>query len=221
MIRHTATCVVAAVCTMLVGCGPGGSFTATIPLDQATGVLTIRQSSTETSILAVLTNSLGTPVELEDGQAVYVNAIALDETGITGLYRATIELADSYTIRVHEPTRGVSTTEVIPPAAFEITSHADNAQASLSGFTLTWSNADPSLQVRIELQQNFNNTERELDPVTDSGTYTLSPDDLQGFQQGDNLVLTLIKSGTTNVNGFDNGQVTVERSTQVILSPAP
>ena len=222
-----AICFGGSLCLALACYGlPTDGWTTTTELDRANCTMTIIESDGQAEINARFTKSIGLQVELADDQSVAVNDTLLTGPDDDHKYIATIDQADQYVITVTEPTRGVETTTVEPPAAFEITSPADGQDASLSGFTVTWSNADAACSVLVRLTQSIFGQEYEFigSALSDSGSFTLTADDLWegGFQQGADLtvMVTRIKE-VSGINGFLTSQVSVARSQTVQLVPAP
>ena len=133
-------------------------------------------------------------------------------------------MASEYAVTVHEPSRGVETTTIAAPGSFDATSPANGGSASLSGFTLTWSNADPNQKIRITLTQTLFGEERSeaFGAVMDTGTMAFSAEDLAEFQQGANLAIALTRiNERTVINGFNTGKLTVERSKTLLVTPGP
>jgi len=197
-----------------------------VELDLADCYLRIVQQAgaTEATVTATITDRIGRPVELTGGQAVSVNGQALSATDIDGIYTGIVAAASAYTVSVNEPSRGVETTFITAPGAFDITSPADGGTASLSGFTLVWSNADPSLQAAISLMQTlFDDEEGEtFGPSTDTGSLVLSAENLANFYQGANILITVTKTRTQSlINGFNSGELTAERSETSLMVPGP
>jgi len=195
-----------------------------VELDLADCTLRITQGvgATEATVTATITDGNGRPVELAGGQTVSVNGQTLSGAGTDGIYTASVAVANEYAVTVNEPTRGVETTTIAPPADFDITSPADEGSASLSGFTLTWSNADAGLQVTITLTQTlFGEEEQEtFGPLTDTGSLVLDAGNLADFRQGANLLITVTKiNERSTISGFNTGELLAERSETSLVSP--
>lgn len=195
-------------------------------LDRATCTLRIAENATggTATATAQITSSTGWPVELGEGQSVQVNNQPMTATG--GEYAVTIQVTGTYTVTVTEPTRGVQTTSQTAPPDFQITSPADGGPASLSGFTVSYTNPDASLQVSIVLTQTLFGHENHLavGPFTDTGSksFTVQDLDLAGFRQGADLSIAVTKiSRRDGINGFAAGQLSVERARSVKAKPQP
>ena len=209
---------------MLAACEPGGVIPGpgSVPLDEANATIRITQDDedTEASVAATIKSGSGASLTLAGGQSVSVNGQGL--TGASGQYSRIVTVAETYTITVNEPTRGVEDTEIALPGAFAITSHAAEATASLSGFTLSWSNTDANLTVKIDLTQTIVGSQKtqSFGPFQDTGTQTFDPDDLRDFGQGANLLITVTKiNERRGINGFNTGTLTTELSTTVSVVP--
>lgn len=197
-----------------------------VELDLADCTMRIVQQAgaNDATVSATIIDNHGRPVELAGGQSVSVNGHTLSATEINGIYTGAVVAASQYAVTVNEPTRGVETTTIAPPGNFDITSPADGNFASLSGFTLTWSNANAALQVTITLTQTlFDDEEREtFGPYTDTGSLVLSAENLADFYQGSNLLITVTKINEQNlINGFNTGALQVERSVSSLVVPGP
>jgi hypothetical protein len=198
-----------------------------IPLNQADAVITISQlaGAADATAVAVITDDSHSPartVVLSNGQAVSVNDHALSGPDTADEYVRTIPAAATYKVTVNEPTRGVEDTTIAAPGAFDITAPAAGSTASLSGFTVTWSNPDPALTVRVRLTQTIFGAERDqsFGPFTDTGSLGLGANDLRSFQQGANLLITVTRTKEVHgINGFRSGTLTAELSQTVTVSP--
>ena len=197
----------------------------TVELDLTDCVLTIAQTAdaTDANAEATIIDSWGLPVELEDGQAVSVNAQALLPTVTDGDYARSVPAADQYVVTVNEPSRGVSTTTIDTPT-FTITSHDDGDGASLSGFTLEWSDADAALKVRISLTQSIlgDSKTAKVGPIADAGSHAFDAADLADFQQGADITVKVTKTNTQDaINGFNDGELSVTYSVTISVTPGP
>jgi hypothetical protein len=196
-----------------------------LPLDQVNAAISIIHSPDDTTaaVTAHLTNNAGTAVVMQNGQAVNVNTTALDGPDGTGAYTAIIPRAESYVIKVNEPTRGVGDTTVNPPTAFTITSPTSQATASLSGFTVTWSGAASSGSARLTLDQALSPAvHQEFDIGADTGSHAFTAADLSSFAQGAPLILTVVRSRTQQaIQGFASSTVELDRQQQESLTPGP
>jgi hypothetical protein len=197
-----------------------------VPLDQAKAVIVISQTVTgkDAAVSATLTTNGITPLVLKTEQSVSVNNQPL--TGTSGTYTRTVLAAGEYLITVNEPTRGVEGTTLAPPPAFDFTGPTAGQTASLSGFTLTWSNPDPTFKVEIVLKQTLDGSEktRGFSPLVDTGTQTFSAADLADFRTGKsvilNITLTKIRE-QTGINGFKNGTLTGRLTNTEAVTPGP
>lgn len=209
-----------------LGCDSDGTFFASVPLDEADAVVTISEttSDSEALVTAEITTSRGVAVMLAGGQAVSVNGQALSGPGADGKYRLSVPVADSYVVTVREPTRGVQDTTIPPPTAFDITSPSEGETVSLSGFTLSWSNADAGLSVRMRLAQALLGSEetRDFGPFEDAGSRRFSSLDLAPFRQGAPLSITVAKtSELREIDGFNSGKLSASVSRTVSAVPGP
>ncbi len=203
-------------------------FTNNVPLDQANAAIVISQtiSGTGAAVTAALTTNLGIPLVLKSDQSITVNSQPLVPATPEGAYAQTIATAAEYIIAVNEPTRGIVGAGVLPPPTFDFTSPTAGQAASLSGFTLTWSNPDPNLKVEITLKQTIDNVEKshKFGPLADTGTQTFSVADLADFRSGKNLTLsvTLTKiREQANLPGFKSGTAATKLSTTELVTPGP
>ena len=208
---------------------PGGTVvpgTGSVALDQAIAAMIIMQSAggSQATVSCTLTDVLGRTIELGESQSVSINDVALSGPDLSDRFTATLAAADTYTITVREPTIGVQDTTVAAPSDFAITAPAAGGDASLSGFTLNWSEADASLQVRIELLQTFagETAEENFGPLADNGSYTFDANDLRSFVQGVDLVVTVTRINTLrSVAGLGSANVSVRTVATQLIEPAP
>jgi hypothetical protein len=206
--------------------GPGGGGTTSgTPLDQATATIAIGQTvgDTQASVMVTIVDDFGRTIMLTDERNVTVDDQTLSGP-VSGVYSATITADGQYTITVREPTRGVETTTVDAPAEFAITAPDAGGTASLSGFTLVWTNADATLTADITLRQTFagTTTTEQFGPVVDAGVFQFSAADLRNFVQGVDLEITVVKTGSTsNIAGFDSSTVTAQVTGTRSASPLP
>lgn len=222
-----------AVLGLAVGFLGGGSCsidvnwpsTTDITLDNVQATIRIERALNDDQavVTATLENAFGRTIELETGQAVEINGVALVGPDEDGVYSAAVDEASSYIVTVREPTRGVEDTVVAAPAAFAITAPAAGGGASLSGFTLEWSGAETGLQTELVLTQTISATKTEaFGPFPDDGSWTFDAEDLRGFFQGAPLSVTLTKvREETEVAGFKSATVTVAVWTTRALDPQP
>jgi hypothetical protein len=196
------------------------------PLDQADCTMRIAENTVGAvaTATAVITTSIGWPVDMNDDQYVLINGEPMTPTGAAGQYAVTVPLADTYTITVGEPTRGVQDTSAAAPPDFAVTAPPEGTTASLTGFTVTWSNPDPALEATITLSQTLFGEERRLvvGPEADDGSRSFGILDLADFRQGAGLFITVTKIGRrAGIDGFDSGDVSIERSRTVTVAPGP
>lgn len=213
-----------ASCDMSCSGLPGFSGVTHVELDRATCTMDIVQTvgSTEATATATITHGINY-VELAEDQDVLINGQSFVGPSRDGTYTGTLPAADHYTVTVVEPTRGVQTTSVEPPADFDMTSPTDGGTVSLSGFTLTWSGADANLKVTVLLKQTLFGLKRAtFGPHDDTGSLLLTAEDLADFQQGANIVITVTKIRERSlINGFNRGQLSAEVSQTIHVSPQP
>lgn len=196
-----------------------------VALDEANATITITQAvgGTKADVVATITDSHGRDVTLSTEQSVRVNGTSLVGPNQAGQYTATVDAAAAYVVTVREPTRGVEDTTLDAPGAFEITSPAAGGGASLSGFTLQWSNASELLQAEIELSETVFGTQREaaLGPFSDTGSRVLRAVDLQEFVQGTELLISVAKVNRVTIAGFESGSGVVRVSASRSVTPLP
>jgi hypothetical protein len=220
--------VTAVLAATLAGCDFSiniGDDTET-PLDQATAIIDIVASADSGSaeVTARVTGRFGGTVALTDTRAIFVNDQRLSGPNGRGEYVATIDGASSYVIRVAEPSRGIEETTVTAPAAFDVTSPTAGGPLSLSGATLAWGPADPTLDFEVEMQQTlFSALHRaRFGPFPDAGSLTLSAENLRTFRQGADLIVTITRSqARSGLAGLQSATVTTAVSRTVIATPAP
>ncbi len=202
------------------------SFDGDAPLTDAVAFITIDRADDEPDVTVLADITLGfAGLDLGDDQGIRVNGRELSATGPSGQYGAIIDAATQYLISVREPTRGIEETTVSPPPDFQITSPADGAAASLSGFVLQWSGADPALLVQVRLTQILLDDPLELDlgVFEDSGSVEITSAELQdaGFGQGADLIIELTKINEFDVAGFRSGTAHVRRTKSITIDPGP
>lgn len=115
-------------------------------------------------------------------------------------------------------------TTITSPGGFQITSPSSGGDASLSGFTVTWSNADASLEVTIALWQTLfgRTTTEEFGPQADRGSYTFNHEDLIDFRQGADLLIAVVRAKEQqNIAGFSTGTLALQHAVTVAVTPAP
>jgi hypothetical protein len=216
-------------CTIRIipGGGDGDGLGGRVYLDEAVASIVIVQQvgAATASVTATLTDSLGRTLTLASDQAVRVNSVDLVGPNLEGEFTATVDAADQYEIQVVEPSRGVEDTTADAPGEFQITSPGTDGSVSLSGFTLTWSDANNRLQARIRLSQTFEQTETHyFGPYTDTGSREFTVDDLEPFRHGGDLTLNIMVTKintTSNVNGFKSGTASVRLYASRTAIPGP
>ena len=215
-------------CTINIsGDGLGGFGTDSyVALDEAHAVITINQSNdaTEAKVGARITNQYGFTVQLEEGQDVSINGQSLSGPDTDGYYRGNIPVANEYTVTVTEPERGVLETTITSPGGFQITSPTAGGDASLSGFTVSWPNADANLNVTIALRQTLfgQTTTEEFGPQADSGSYTFNHEDLIDFRQGADLLIAVVRTKEQqSIAGFSTGTLSLKHAATATSTPTP
>ncbi len=206
------------------GAGDNDDGDTQTTLDAATALITITQTAggSTADVTATIEDDAGRTVELTNNQTVRVNDVELSAPDAGDEYTATTETASQYEIAVVEPTVGVQYTTIDAPTDFEITVPAEGGEVSLTGFTLTWSQPNPNLQVRIRLTQTLGgiNVTETLPLMSDTGTRDITDDDLADFGQGTNLVITVTKINIVDgIDGFESGELRSEVSTTRSASP--
>ena len=231
MLKRTALLILVvgicsgATCTLQLDDDLFGDTSSYVALDKATATIIISELEglDEAEVQARVTSQLGLTVQFQRDQAVSVNS--QDLTGPdAGYYLGSVTAADTYTVTVSEPTRGVEETTIASSTGSQITSPTTGGDASLSGFTATWSNADPNLTVEITLRQTIFGDEisEQFGPFTDTGSQSFDDDDLKEFRQGADLLITLTRiSGRSTINGFKTGTLTVRHYQTITVTPAP
>jgi hypothetical protein len=202
---------------------PGG-VSGYVPLDEAILDLRISQSGGEAAATARITDVFHRIVRLRQGQELAISGRPLTGPDAEGLYHATLAAAGEYTITVTEPTRGVNNTTVQPPPAFSTVQPPSGGTASLSGFTVGWTNSDPALDVAISLAQVLFGAERTatFGPFTDTGTQALSASQLADFRQGAPLLISVTRIlEVPAVGGFRSAVARMELSDTVSVTPTP
>lgn len=202
-----------------------GIGSTTKPLNQAHATISISRlaGASQVTATAVLEDDLGRTVVLDDDQAVRVNNTALSGPS-GGQYSATLTAAGDYIVAVQEPTRGVEYTTVTSPADFTVSSPAAFDGVSLSGFTVTWSNASAQAQVIVELSQWLGGTRvvENFGPFSDTGTRSFDATDLRDFRQGATLTITITKFNTrSSIAGFASGTLQATVVTERQATPLP
>lgn len=197
-----------------------------IPLDQAALVMGIRSNGTTAKAAAFLISNEERSVEMTGGQSITVGGEELaGPSNVDGFYgyAATIEPADQYEIRVVEPSRGVTKTTVQAPDDFEVTAPTENA--SLSGFTISWTvNDDDAQVVLITITQNPVGggdavVESIAEGIGNTGSYEVGP--LDGFGSNLDMEISVTKAIEQNVRGVASGVVSVERTASITVTATP
>lgn len=195
-----------------------------IPLDESEAELAIHHSQglPDAEVVFAVEGPCNRPLELFNGQEVRItNVVLADERGTRG--RVSISAADAYEVSVREPSIGVQSTIVDPPQDFDFVEPAGR-EASLSGFTLSWSPVDPDASVQLEITQVLFDRERRIEVTqgSDTGEVVFTADVLRVFNQGAELevVLTKTRTGTT-LAGFSQARVTTTTTGIIELTPRP
>lgn len=218
-----ATCCFGPACGTSAPICNGGVDT---PLYAVVADLSIVQagSSADATVTARLTDACGVLIRsLKREQAVEINGVALTGPNGGGNYTATLPRAGTFSVTVREPTRGVETTDVSGPADFAIASPPSGGSASLSGFTLMWSGADPGLAVDITLSQSLlGQAAGKTFTQADTGMRAFSAADLRDFRQGAPVTVIIRKrSMTDTINGFRSASARIDLSQNTTFNPGP
>lgn len=207
--------------------GPDGIVIDTrIPLDRLRVEIRIEPAETPGQVraTALFSDTLGRAVLLGDDQSVTLNGEPLRPVGFGPAHAASLPWAAAYDVTVREPTRGVETTRVPGPEAFEITAPGVGGAVSLLGFQLEWSGADAGQEVEIEIAQTFGGRRAvaRFGSETDTGRRVLEAADLRKFVQGADLEITVRKlRSSAAVAGFRSAAVTVEVVAERVATPRP
>lgn len=225
MRRNIMFLAVAFVCMSGQVCGVQVNVNTGTTLDDANAIVTIRRTAgqTQASVEASFTRGFAN-VNLTDEQSITINGEDFSRTG--GTFFASIDASSTYTLLVREPTRGVESTTIVEPGDFEITSPASGGTASLSGFTIEWSNADPNLQIEIRIAQTLLGDPKTLSigPIGDTGAATITDSQIAGagFGQGEPLTIAVTRvQEMTNVNGFASGVMQVRLTKSITANAGP
>jgi len=201
------------------------SFSGRTKLDLATCVMKIVSvaGSEQAEVTATITDDDGRAVVLKGEQEVTIDGDPLTPTATEGTYTQSVAAAAQHTVVVTEPSRGVEPTTLTAPFGWTITSPAEGEAASLLGFTLNWSNANPSDRVKITITQTIHGSDKEttVDLGQDTGSYAFTANDLSEFgHPGNDLIITVTKINELDkLNGFNDGPVTLEHTETVALVP--
>lgn len=225
MKRQFVFLAVALVCMSGQTCGVNVNVNTGTPLDEANAIVTIRRTAgqPQATVDASFTKGFAN-VNLTEEQSITINGEDFNRTGST--FFASVDANSTYTLVVREPTRGVESTTVVEPSEFEITSPGAGGTASLSGFTIEWSNPDPSLQVEIRLSQTLLGSPKStsVGPIGDTGMATITDAQIAqaGFGQGAQLTISLTRvAQTTEVNGFASGTMQVRLTKSIAVNTGP
>ncbi len=194
------------------------------PLDQLQGWFVFSTMGADTEVTATFRTARGQLVTIADDQSVLIDGQALSGPFGANEYSATIPSGSEFVVQVVEPTRGTEATTVGGPELFDITAPAESGDASLSGFTLNWSAANPNLQVEIELAQTLFGSEirATFGPHPDAGSFTFDAAALQPFRQGAPLVIRVRKFiERANIAGFASSNVRLAASATRLATPTP
>ncbi len=202
-------------------------FVSTDTLDVAEADITISQTGdgTQATVEATIRLDALTYVTLQDGQSVEVGGEELTRSSATGEYRGSIATAAQYTVTVREPTRGVQDTTISAPGDFAITSPEDGGSASLSGFTVSWSNADADLKVEVTISQRLLGEDLTLTLAegVDTGSIAVTAARIAdaGFGQGVDLTISVTKINELDaINGFGDGTLQSRLTQSITAEPS-
>lgn len=219
-----------AACTITIGPAdpdtprPGGTVQTTLDRARADIVIAEIVGAAAANVSATLVDASGRTLQLRSNQVVEINALELVGPNSARLFTTTVPVAAAYTVTVREPTRGVEQTTVAGPDTFEITAPGPGGPASLSGFTVTWTGADPGQQVELRLSQTVFGVpvSRAFGPFEDGGSVTFSAADLAVFAQGADLFIEVTKLVQADgLRGFSSGKITIGRTATRIANPQP
>ncbi|HPF38718.1 MAG TPA: hypothetical protein P5081_08290 [Phycisphaerae bacterium] len=225
MKRNAFLLAICLVCMSGQVCGVRVNVNTGTTLDDANAIVTIRRTAgqAQAAVEASFTRGIAN-VNLTDEQSITINGEDFNRTGST--FFASIDANSTYTLVVREPTRGVESTTLAEPGDFEITAPASGGTASLSGFTIEWTNADPSLQIEVRVSQTLLGEAKSMSigPVGDTGAVTITDAQIAqaGFGQGASLTISVTRlSETSQVNGFASGvmQARLTKSTTANAGP--
>ena len=225
LLKKTTLLITALFVCTATQCNVNVNVNTGTPLDDAVATLSIERDSTD--VEAQLSGSISSGfanVELTDEQSIQLNGVELGRAG--GLFTASVPAASAYVLRVVEPTRGVESTPINEPSAFNITSPTVGTAVSLSGFNVMWNNAEGDLMVRVVVRQVLLNESLVLNigPVADSGMVTITDAQIAqaGFGQGANVTIAVTRERQINdVDGFAAGSLSSSLSTEVEVGTAP
>lgn len=225
MRKHLSLFACAIVACSGQTCGININPIQRVPLNDADAEIRIfREIDDATARVEATITSGFALVRLDDDQNVAVND--RDLLGDRGDYARTIDAADAYDISVSDPRRGTDHTEIEEPASFEISMPGEGGDASLSGFTIEWTNADAALDVDVKITQVLlgESLSLELDRVPDVGAIDVTSRQIAeaGFGQGRDLKITVTRIRTnSNIRGFRDGKAFCELSTSINVTPTP
>lgn len=189
----------------------------------ATIVIERKAASNRANVEAEITRGFS-GVVLEDDQNVKVNGDELQ--GSRGNYVALVDAADIYLIAVTDPRRGTDTTEIAEPPPFEISTPLENEVASLSGFSIEWTEPDAELDVEVVLTQSLLGDDLllKVGPTVDDGEVEIKSSALAdaGFGQGEPLTITVTKiRRAEGIAGFDDGTAECRLAVSIDVNPGP
>lgn len=226
-------------CSITIGPGDGDDGdgidgpTVTTRLDRATLTLRIVESAaTGMSTASADITYLGRSVELQAGQSVQLNGVALTGPSTSGRYAASVPIAETYVVRISDPALGDSDTNVAAVGGFEITAPVSDAAVSLAnGFDLAWTNADANLTYEVVLRQPEVGASVRLGPFADNaGSLTIAPENLTDFRHGVDaqqqplelaVELTRTREVSEIIGVAADSSVAIERTATVSVIPGP
>ncbi len=201
-------------------------FVTSDTLDVAEAEITISETGggALATVEAIIRLDALTYVTLQDGQAVEVNGEELTRSSSTGEYRGSVATAAQYTVTVREPTLGVQGTAITAPGDFTITSPADGAAVSLSGFTVSWSNVDATQEVEVTISQRLLGEDLTLTLAegVDTGSITVTAARIADarFGQGVDVTISVTKISELNaISGFESGTLQSRVTQSVTATP--
>ena len=212
-------------CNVIIDPDDDDPFSSRTPLDRVRAEIEINQDAdaNNATIRMVLRDGFSRLVQLSADQGIEIDGNALASVS-TGVFERSLPIADSYSITVREPTRGVETSTITAPGPFGITSPALGGGASLSGFNLTWNGVNATLDVEVQLRQDVLDRVRTtvIEDEPDDGALALVLLDLEDFVQGAPLEIEFSKvASQSSIAGFSSAEVTVRRTIGWSVTPGP
>lgn len=187
-------------------------------------ILITRDAGDSTAVVEAEVTRGFAGVRLEETQKIVVNDVRLQ--GVSRYYDAIVPADDGYLIAVTDPRRGTDQTVIDEPGAFEITSPGEGGDASLSGFTIEWTNVDPKLDVRVLIRQRLFGEDLFLavGPFVDTGSLSLGSRQIAdaGFGQGRDMTILVTKiRREDHVLGFADGRAECHLTESINVKPRP